>query len=314
MFDDHCCPQSDCAPKKNNCKKECCTGIPVVTPDLSMVRSVPILTKRIFDCMYLENPQFATTSNPLTFAVTSVPPTQSVAYADGAPVCVDKICVKYDLIAPALDGNYLAGTIKACSNTVTPSPVAGSTKPFVYDTESVTLSNHYSFTISNNSCCIDDCIAFTGSKCKIIEQNLELYIANLKIYVYGKIGCLPFTGLYTPEAADTAIPITDLGFTGSINFFGKLCMPSCDQIVNIDETFSSCLSVDCIEPTAAGYDLTTNNFTANVESSLSITKQIYSLIDEKLSVFTVPTPEPQECHGPDLTPCPCDCCGAEEEL
>lgn len=296
---DKCCPNMNCTGNKKNCSTECCSGLPEeINPNLAMAKSFPILAERIFDCMVLENPQFAVTTTAATFDVTSVPTVG--AYADGDPVCVDEICLSFDLISPILNagGTSISGTVSLCSKTVLPAPVPGS----IIDIGAHNVSNHYRFESSRNACCYKHGVPQDGSKCRLIEQNLEFYIYNLKIFVSGKIGCLPFNGNYTATAESA---ITVLGFPQYLNFFGKICVPNENQNAIIDELFTPCLSIDCVEPLAAGYDLTNKQFDANIESSLVIRKAINVLIEEKLSVLAVPSSEAQHCHGSSVVCEPC---------
>lgn len=294
---DKCCPNMNCTENKKNCSTECCSGLPEeINPNLAMAKSFPILAERIFDCMILENPQFTITPKPIKFIVTSTPTTGS--YANNDPVCIDEICVNYDLIAPVYASNVLTGTTTVCSKQVSPTPVPGSSVSL----STVTVSNHYRFELSRNTCCYKHGIPQDGSKCRLVEQGLIFYVSNLKVFVSGKIGCLPFSANYTP--ASESLLSGCLGFPEKLNFFGKICIPTENKNVIIDEVFTPCLSIDCIDP-ATPYASADTSFTANIEASLVIRKDINVLIEEKLSVLAVPASEDQLCHGSSILCEPC---------
>lgn len=306
-----CC--TDCAPFKPNCKPECCSGLPKVVPDLNNVKAVPVLTNRIFDCIKLENPNFAITEQ--TFNITSTPPTNT-QYSGN--ICVDKVCVKYNAIGPVFnsDGSLYQTPgatpfISVCSNEVIPQAIPGSSIPYP-NNQPFYISNNLVFSTTNTSCCFDyHHHAKEGRKCRVVEQNIPFRILGLKIVVTGRIGCLPFTAEY--ELPENMEP-TGLGLPNIYNFYGKLCVPQSNSGVTIKENFESCLSIDCVEPVGelngAGTTDAPYTFNANIETSLLIKKTIYALAEEKLSVLTIPIPRNQQCHKQDhdntCSPCSYD--------
>lgn len=337
--EDHHCDEikccTDCAPFKPNCKPECCSGLPKVVPDLNNVKAVPVLTNRIFDCIKLENPNFAISQQ--TFKIISTPP-PNTNYNEGDKVCIDKICVKYNHIGALITNNgylYPDGKVSICSKTVTPQAVPGSSTPSTFPSQFI--SNNFVFNTTNTSCCYENNRIKEGKQCKVIEQNIPFRILGLKIIVTGRVGCLPFTAEYVPSSTVTGLYET-LGLPNNYNFFGKLCIPQSNSGVVIREVFEPCLSIDCIEPTTdlfnrapsledntdqeiAAEDVDTNKpgkpdnqlkFKANIESSLLIKKTIYALAEEKLSVLTIPTPRNQQCHKQDHDN-PCNPCSYDRD-
>lgn len=261
--DDHvkCCPDTDCAPLKPNCKPECCEGLPPVIPDLSKAYAVPTLVNRIFDCIKLESPNFAIKEQD--FKIISTPP-PNTSYNKGDKVCIDKICVKYDVIGPVFSHNEMHQThntkpiTTVCSTKVQPQAVPGSSIPYPkehyegttdstkeYDHHDKYISNNLIFSVNNTSCCYEHHHVKDGKQCKVVEQNIPFRILGLKIIVTGRAGCLPFTAEYVSH--DTELHKT-LGLPDNYNFFGKLCIPQSNSGVTIRENFESCLSIDCIEP------------------------------------------------------------------
>lgn len=315
--DDHvkCCPDADCAPLKPNCKPECCEGLPPVIPDLSKAYAVPTLVNRIFDCIKLESPHFAIKN--VTFKITSTPPPPASAYS--GKVCIDEVCVKYDAIGPVLEnghlhsGNSLTPSVMVCSKPVSPEPAPGSSIP--YPTRCAltgfSISNNLIFNVNNTSCCYEHNHVKEGRKCKVVEQNIQFGVLELKIVVTGRIGCLPFTAQYVTPSDGSCSDLSLLGLPNTYNFFGKLCIPKSNSGITIHENFESCLSIDCVDSPSdlagKGTAAEPYKFTANVESSLLIKKTVFALAEEKLSVLAIPTPRNQYCHKPEHdNPChPC---------
>ena len=282
-----CCTSSTCDPFKQNCKTECCTGLPKTIPNLNSIYSVPILTNRIFDCMTLENSLFGVLEN-LQFALISSP-LQSPGYTNESNVCVDRVSFKYDAIGATITNNILDGKITVCSKEVNPiaiDPITVNGTP---------IANNFSFTINNIPCCNNYDNHKTGVNCKVLERNLNFYISNLVITVTGRAGCLPFTAQSNPINGNL---VDVLGFPSNFNFFGKICLPHLNSGILLKETFKEYLSIECIEPTTLlqqdGEDFF---FEANVESSLSIIKSLYDLVEDKISVLATRTPKEQYCNN-----------------
>lgn len=325
--EDHHCDEikccTDCAPFKPNCKPECCSGLPKVVPDLNNVKAVPVLTNRIFDCIKLENPNFAITEQ--TFNITSTPP-PNTQYSGN--VCIDKVCVKYDAIGPVFEGDTLyeeentqtPPIITVCSKPVIAEAAPGSSIPYINNSQYY-ISNNLIFSTTNTSCCFDyHHHAKEGRRCRVVEQNIPFRILGLKIVVTGRIGCLPFTAEYEANPNDF---LNVLGLPDNYNFYGKLCIPQSNSGVKFKQNFESCLSIDCVEPVgelivnspsgeAVNPTPTSYSFRANIETSLLIKKTIYALAEEKLSVLTIPTPRNQQCHKQDHDN-PCNPCSYDRD-
>lgn len=324
--EDHHCDEikccTDCAPFKPNCKPECCSGLPKVVPDLNNVKAVPVLTNRIFDCIKLENPNFAITEQ--TFNITSTPP-PSTEYSGN--ICIDKVCVKYDAIGPVFTNGNLAKNpnIVVCSNPVIPEAAPGSSIPYpeACNLPTFSISNNLIFNVNNTSCCYEHHHVKEGRKCRVVEQNIQFGVLGLKIIVTGRIGCLPFTAQYVTPSNGSCSDLSLLGLPNYYNFYGKLCIPQSNSGVTIKENFESCLSIDCVEPVgellvnspsaeAVNPTPTSYSFRANIETSLLIKKTIYALAEEKLSVLTIPTPRNQQCHKQDHDN-PCNPCSYDRD-
>lgn len=290
---ERCCQTTTCNPFKPNCKSNCCSGLPKVTPDLSSVFSVPILADKIFDCMKLEIP-FPGLLENLEFTINSQPP-QNGAYAAGTDVCVDRVSFSYDAIGAVVTNNILEGNITICSEQVDATAINPTT------INGTTIANDFSITTGNIPCC-HSCHNHhnnkNGTNCRVLERGLNFYISNLVITVTGRAGCIPFTAESAPQSG---LLTTVLGLPSEFNFFGRICLPHLNSGIPLRENFRECLSIECIEPTNQLQE-TQGDFTFNatVESSILIIKSLYALIQENLSVLAIDTPREHCCNNSGL--------------
>lgn len=290
---ERCCQATTCNPFKPNCKSNCCSGLPKVTPDLSSVFSVPILADKIFDCMKLEIP-FPGLLENLQFTITSQPP-QNGAYTAGTDVCVDRVSFSYDTIGAIVTNNTLDGDITICSEPVDATAINPTT------INGTTIANDFSITLGNVPCC-HSCHNHhnnkKGTNCRVLERELDFFISNLVITVTGRAGCTPFTA----ESEARSGRLSDvLGLPSEFNFFGRICLPHLNSGIPLRENFKECLSIECIEPTNQLQE-TQGDFTFNatVESSILIIKSLYALIQENLSVLAIDTPREHCCNNSGL--------------
>ncbi|WP_024615457.1 hypothetical protein [Clostridium sp. Ade.TY] len=312
---DKCCSNTECSPLKLNCKSKCCEELPNIIPDLNTVKSIPILSNKIFDCS-TSSYSYKGLSNSYyyqpKFKIISKPPNNE-NYNTSYKICIDKICIQYDGIYPFtfnFDENPYEKTITVCLKDVNPEPLPGTIFNGIseYNEEiiKVNLSNNLIFNLDNKFNSIKCC----NNLCKIFENYISFIFYNLKITAYGKIGCLPFTAIcdLSGSALDSEDNNTDtlfmvgilLGLPFVYNFYNELCIPKAIEKVTIRDNFNPKLSVDCIEATSNLYEEDDSLvFDAKILSTFIVEKSLYSIIEEKNSILTVDIPDEQYCNKVD---------------
>lgn len=271
------------------CKKEnicCCT--------LKNARYVPILSRRIFDCIVLKKDQSSFIED-VVFTIEDDP--REFDFTES--ICIDKIGITYKFIGLAINANsdvlidskpYLfhipCEKILSCCNS------------YLYD------ENHVAVT-TGKYCCNDIDNEEVGIQTRIIEKDLDFLVCEPKIFVKGRIGCREFTaikdytkpeigcncecGLITPPPLP--ISIKKLGFN-PITFIGRICLPQGARKSIINQKFENCLYIENVIPKEEnicnkGLLLCQERatFKADVELSLVSKKLIYSTIKEKLYII-----------------------------
>ena len=288
------------SPVNNNCfssnsgsvSKVNCGCTPCDTPviinqgDVSTQVLVPVLADVIQNCMCINKYETGYPTN-LVFQTNLLQNTSPSG----------KICITgYDCIGS--QNTTISGFVDSKSLTLTASQAACSCTSG--PTTTTPLYNQFAGSIKTNSCCCnqtEQAYAMT----KIVEKGIAFSVCNLSISITGTIGGTPFianligTGsVESPTSLDNPTLLSDLGFPPSINFAGRLCLPTNTKL-NISEEFDSCIIVDCIRPVNSTYNytapvtgdpITYATFVATGDLSLVINKQIYATTTEKLAVMT----------------------------
>lgn len=284
------------SPVNNNCfssnsgsvSKVNCGCTPCDTPviinqgDVSTQVLVPILADVIQNCMCINKYE---TGYPINWVfqtniLTSTSPS--------GPVCITGVNYSYDCVG--VNSESIDAYIDSKSTTLTSSVAACSCN-------GEDLYNQFAGSIKTNSCCCnqtEQAYAMT----KIVEKDIAFSVCNLKVSITGTIGSTAFTanliGTVNNDAIapfESQIELGDIGFPSSINFAGRLCLPTNTKIT-IKEEFDNCIIVDCIRPINTNYtpsvtgSLPYATFTTTADLSLVINKQIYATTTEKLAVMT----------------------------
>lgn len=272
QVDDCCCtPEQKCKP--NQCKEGCCKPKELDCPiDISTAKCIPILTDRIYDCKCIHHEQLAYLANE-TFTIAAT----TLVYDDGATICIDEICTKYDFIGLQTIPSVIVDNLSPVRD-FTPSTNASSHSCRTNTGTDFTIYDGFTGNIStvNAACCKE------GINKKIVEQNLDFHVCNLKFTVSGKIGCKAFSA----ETQSYSGPLTVVGFKLA-DFYGRLCFPQGKKSITIDETFESCISADCVSALSS-YVKDATTFRASIVASFMSDKTIFGIIKEKLVVITTP--------------------------
>ena len=283
------------SPVNNNCfstnsssvSKVNCGCTPCDTPviinqgDVSTQVLVPVLADVIQNCMCINKYETGYPTN-LVF--------QTNLLQEPSPsgkICITGVNYSYDCIGS--EDITISGFVDSKSLTLTASQAACSCN-------GDDLYNQFAGSIKTNSCCCnqtEQAYAMT----KIVEKGITFSVCNLSISITGTIGGTPFIAnligigsVEAPTSLRNPTLLRDLGFPDSINFAGRLCLPTNTKI-NISEEFDSCIIVDCIRPVNSTYNytgapITYATFVATGDLSLVINKQIYATTTEKLAVMT----------------------------
>lgn len=292
QFECECqCKCEKSLPFKKNCNGKYCTLINEENCNIKNAECAPILSKKIFDCISLEEKQFSFLED-VVFTIEG----DTREFDPKESICIDKIGIAYKFIG-----------LKTNSNSV----VLVDSKSYVFHIPREKIfsgcnshlynENNMVITTGKYSCNeIDNENA--GIKTRIIEKDLNFLVCGLKIFVKGRIGLREFTAVkdYTEEEIDCnckislivpppfPISIKKLGFS-PITFVGRVCLPQGAKKSIIHQKFDNLLCVECVIPK-------NNNvfnqcllfcedkamFRADVELSLLSKKFIYSTIREKL--------------------------------
>jgi hypothetical protein len=276
---DECCNSSQTKP--NNCNTGCCKPAEYDYVDIQQAKCIPILAQRIYDC---ENVQAnAMRYINLDFNITSTPPFGQT-YTEGAEICINKIAVTYDFIGISSDTlPVIIDTIGTILFGATGCSVTCESEDSAIPDE--TLYNRFSQdvdSVTNISC------RNKGQKSRIVVPDVSFYVCNLRIYAYGKIGCVNFTASTEPYSGE----LSELGGgidTGirALDFIGTICLPTGNNCSNVDLKFTSNLDMDCIKPISSTYD-GTGGFEASTLASLAVNLKEYATISEELVVYTTP--------------------------
>lgn len=298
---------------KQNCRPcQSCVEPALVTctqADISNAVCTPILAKVVQNCIYLNKNETEYPSN-LVFA-TNIP---RVAGLTGR-ICINTIELSYSCIG------INPGTGVANTNVY----IDGNVVPFSFNiacacagaTGAVNLFNSASGQIKTKICCCTDTnppTQLTDSVVKIVEKQLDFGVCNFKITLTGTLGTLPFIATnfgtidttVTPNvitAFNQYVPLTSLDFN-KMNFAGKICLPT-NTTFEINEDFSSILSIDCVKSNVTDYTVandplailvgavpysTLAGFVATADVSVAITKTIYAVLNKKLAVLSTAAP------------------------
>ncbi|MGL5314994.1 MAG: hypothetical protein ACRC92_17205 [Peptostreptococcaceae bacterium] len=315
-FDGCCCgPEKPEPPKPrpNHCQEGCCEPkeIDPHYMDIKHARCVPILTERIYDCINIESGGMKYVN--LEFEITS----DARQYKAGDEICIKKVAVKYDFIGLINDANsattvgplpVIVDNVNGSMNGAVPFIPAPCSPTFTCGKmgPSYTLYNTYVQSVETIQTDLEEWCCNKGRKSKLAVVDAEFYVCNLRIYVYGKIGCEDFEAeLKHPYSG----PLSGLGLgtnagLKSLDFLGTMCYPAGLACLNMELKFRSKLGFDCIranekyspfmwgpgkseEPTDKS-SWPKPCFEASALASLCVKLQVYSTIKEELVVYTTP--------------------------
>lgn len=299
---------------KQNCEPcQNCVEPALVTctqADISNAVCTPILAKVIQNCIFLNKNETEYPSN-LVFA-TNIP--RGVGLT--GRICINTIEISYSCIG-INPGTGIATTDVYIDGNVVPFNVTTACSCSGTAGIPVNLFNSASGQIKTKICCCNDTIPptqLTDSLVKIVEKQLDFGVCNLIITLTGTLGAIPFiaTNFGTINttvipnvvtAFNQYIPLTSLDFN-KMNFAGKICLPT-NTTFEINQDFSSLLSVDCVKSNVTDYTAANDplaievvgvpystfaGFVATADISVALTKTIYAVLNKKLAVLSTAAP------------------------
>lgn len=253
---------------KKNCDLNCCDNLIVKDSDIYEAECVPVVTEKIFDSITLEDFKYRVENEEFTIVSTD-----RCHYDEGAPICIDKIGITYDFIGMIeVEKKELVDFEKVIFSAKSGTGYKCCEETF-YDkfTANVYTAKFNSRTNKKNEV-----------KSRVLENEAQFYICNLQVILFGTIGKQEFKAI-SSTTPYTGIIFEDVG----LDFCGKIYLPEEYKKVTIHEEYEGFLTAECAIADSK-YDFSSNTFTASVEFLLDVKKTIYSTVNEKMDIFTVP--------------------------
>ena len=253
---------------KKNCDLNCCNNLIVKDSDIYEAECVPVVTEKIFDSITLEDFKYRVENEEFTIVSTD-----RCHYDEGAPICIDKIGITYDFIGMIeVEKKELVDFEKVIFSAKSGTGYKCCEETF-YDkfTANVYTAKFNSRTSKKNEV-----------KSRVLENEAQFYICNLQVILFGTIGKQEFKAI-SSTTPYTGIIFEDVG----LDFCGKIYLPEEYKKVTIHEEYEGFLTAECAIADSK-YDFSSNTFTASVEFLLDVKKTIYSTVNEKMDIFTVP--------------------------
>lgn len=273
------CTDAEACKLKPNCVAKCCNPLVCECEDVEQSHCVPILAQKIFDCLCLDQLQFAEFAGG-TFTIENF---DATTMKSGMPICIDKVSTTYDFIGtPILPPATL--TVKVGKINV----------PLTAVCPSATLADCFEGCIKTTKACCD---GKEGIKTRIsTTAPVAFSITNLVTTVTGRIGCVCFKANSAPGGTQVISGLFPAISDTSI--FSKICLPKESTKLKLSLCFDSCLSVDCVVPSPATFTApaagAAATFTADIEVSFLVNSEIIATTSEKLGVFV--TDKDIKCH------------------
>ena len=194
-------------------------------------------------------------------------------YDEGAPICIDKIGITYDFIGMIeVEKKELVDFEKVIFSAKSGTAYKCCEETFYTKfTANVYTAKFNSRTNKKNEV-----------KSRVLENEAQFYICNLQVILFGTIGKQEFKAI-SSTTPYTGIIFEDVG----MDFCGKIYLPEEYKKVTIHEEYEGFLTAECAIADSK-YDFSSNTFTASVEFLLDVKKTIYSTVNEKMDIFTVP--------------------------
>lgn len=253
----------------DNIDLKCCDNLVSENDDIYKLKCIEVSNERISDYTTSEDFKYKIEKNG-EFTIIS---TTNLPYDVGESILIEKVEVNYDFIGMLEEAKE---ELLNSNKVIFSAPVESG-----YNCSGKTFYNEFAWSFFNNKYYKTDSIK-SGIEIRILENDAQFYICNLKIVLLGKIGSKPF------KAISNTSPFTGNILDGScLEFYGKIIIPKDANKLTIHEEYNGYLTVECIR-TDNVYSYNKNTFNADVEFLFLMKKNLYLTVNEKMSVFIKP--------------------------
>ncbi len=237
--------------------------------DIYQAECIKVINEKIIDYITVEDFKYRVEEKGEFKIVNSF----NYKYNEDDFIFIDKISINYDFIGMIeIEKEELVDLEKV---------IFSSKSGTGYNCCEKTFYNKFTANICNGKCSLN-----RGKnnevKSRILENEVHFYVCNLQVMLFGKIGKQEF------KAISSTTPYTGVIFEqGGLDFYGNIYLPTEYKKVTIHEEYDGFLTADCAIADGK-YNISSNTFTASVEFLLEVKKTIYSTVNEKMDIFTIP--------------------------
>lgn len=254
---------------KDRCNLESNYSLIFEDADIYQAECIKVINEKIIDYITVEDFKYKVEEKGEFKIVNSF----TYKYNEDDSIFIDKISINYDFIGMIdVEKEELVDLEKVIFSAKLGSGYNCCEKTF-YDkfTSNVCTSKNYFSRGKNNEV-----------KSRVLENEAQFYVCNLQVTLFGTIGKQDF------KAISTTTPYTGVIFEqGGLDFYGNIYLPKEYKKVTIHEEYNGFLTAECAIADSQ-YNISSNTFTASVEFLLEIEKTIYSTVNEKMDIFTIP--------------------------
>ena len=254
---------------KDNFNLEDCRNLIIEDVDIYQAECIKVINEKIIDHITVEDFKYRVEEKGEFKIVNS----SDYKYNEGDSIFIDKISINYDFIGMVeVEKKELIDLEK-----VTFSAKSGTG----YKCCEETFYDKFTASVCTGKCCLKS-DEKSKVKSRVLENEAQFYVCNLQVMLFGKIGNQEFKAI-SSTTPYTGIIFEDVG----LDFCGKIYLPEEYKKVTIHEEYDGFLTAECAIADSE-YDFSSNTFTASVEFLLDVKKTIYSTVNEKMDIFTVP--------------------------
>ena len=310
---------------KPNSSPDYSKEIEVNCVDIYDAKCVGIIAEKIYDCVYLDNVQYAEKNE--VFTIDNYDPENGDQYRVGDPITIDNIALCYDFLGEEDDDTANGTKDLGCGNILVKfdmdyavlSAVPGNGQEACYypDDErekcpcpTVKLYTEFQGTVAKNVCNRE--VGYSIPKTRVFKQGVRFFASNLKVKIKGKIGNEPFTATkdymcygdvfgegptYSVNPveltkrntqSDCVCTGTDVGLNFTpVNLYGKISSPI-NQPFTTNIKYDIGLKADSIDTEDRYGDYGEGYINADVGYSFFLKYIIRNSTSEQLAVFTSP--------------------------
>lgn len=254
---------------KDNCNLEDCHNLIFEDVDIYQAECIKVINEKIIDYITVEDFKYRVEEKGEFKIINAL----DYKYNESDSIFIDKISINYDFIGMIeVEKKELVDFEKVIFSAKSGTGYKCCEETF-YDkfTANVYTAKFNSRTNKKNEV-----------KSRVLENEAQFYVCNLQVILFGTIGKKEFKAI-SSTTPYTGIIFEDVG----LDFYGKIYLPEEYRKVTIHEEYEGVLTAECAIADSE-YDFSSNTFTASVEFLLEVEKTIYSTVNEKMDIFTVP--------------------------